>query len=373
MCTGCKECVSLCPVDAIKVKDSVKYFNAYIDEEKCINCERCSKQCQNNRIIEFRESQNWLQGWTNDNEQRKRSSSGGLASTIERAFIENGGYVCSCIFSEGKFIFQITNRLEEVSKFAGSKYTKSDLGKVYNDIATVIKEGKRVLFVGLPCQVEAVKDYIGKRNEDLLYTIDLICHGTPSQQLIVDFLSDNGIDIKEINSISFRQKDKFYLENNSVPISARGSVDKYSLGFLCSIFYTENCYSCKFAQTKRVGDITLGDSWGSNLPEEERQKGISLILCQSRKGEELLEMCDVSLREVEKQTAIDHNQQLQGASKKDKKWTIFFDNYNGSFSDKVFRCLPWKCIKQRIKGVLFCFGIKMGGVSNYMITYREYK
>ena len=40
------------------------------------------------------------------------------------------------------------------------------------------------------------------------------------------------------------------------------------------IDYTENCYSCRYASQSRVSDISLGDSWGSELSEEEKKKGI---------------------------------------------------------------------------------------------------
>ena len=56
------------------------------------------------------------------------------------------------------------------------------------------------------------------------------------------------------------------------------------ISFLTALSDTENCYSCKDAQEKRPGDITLGDSWGTELPENEWKKGISLILCQTEKG-----------------------------------------------------------------------------------------
>ena len=53
--------------------------------------------------------------------------------------------------------------------------------------------------------------------------------------------------------------------------------------FLNSTSYTENCYECKYAKTERISDLTLGDSWGSRLTEDEIHKGVSLALCQTEK------------------------------------------------------------------------------------------
>ena len=40
-------------------------------------------------------------------------------------FVEDGGYVAACIFKQGEFVFEITNSVEELIDFAGSKYVKS--------------------------------------------------------------------------------------------------------------------------------------------------------------------------------------------------------------------------------------------------------
>ena len=61
----------------------------------------------------------------------------------------------------------------------------------------------------------------------------------------------------------------------------------------------------------RVSDITLGDSWGSNLDIQEQRKGISLILNQTQKGKELLEQSELELMDVELNRAIEHNHQLR--------------------------------------------------------------
>lgn len=36
-CTGCMECIDICPKGAIQVVDSMIEYNAIIDLEKCIN------------------------------------------------------------------------------------------------------------------------------------------------------------------------------------------------------------------------------------------------------------------------------------------------------------------------------------------------
>ena len=150
-CTGCMECIDICPKGAIQVVDSMIEYNAIIDLEKCINCNACHKACQNNHELMLVKPICWNQGWAADENIREESSSGGLATAIERAFIRNGGVVCSCTFHSGRFEFDFAETEGEVGKFLGSKYVKSNPGGIYKKVLERLKDGEKILFVGLPC------------------------------------------------------------------------------------------------------------------------------------------------------------------------------------------------------------------------------
>lgn len=74
-----------------------------------------------------------------------------------------------------------------------------------------------------------------------------------------------------------------YFKKDGKPITGHHIQDRYTMSFLSSLNYTENCYYCRYATDKRVGDITIGDAWGSDL-KEEIDNGISLIMCQTEKA-----------------------------------------------------------------------------------------
>lgn len=237
-----------------------------------------------------------------------------------------------------------------------------------------MKSGSSVLFIGLPCQVQAVYLYVGDLLQKNLYTIDLICHGTPSPKLLQDFLLQYHMKLKDIENISFRSKDRFALKNNSYSIVQKGTVDRYLLAFLCSLNYTENCYSCRYADIKRGGDLTIGDSWGTELSKEEQKKGISLILCQTDKGKKLLQMGNLSLFNVDLDKAIACNAQLRGPSEKIKRHNRFFKLYkNKHFNRTVFFCLPEKCCRQIVKAVLLKLKIIKEGVKYMIIISKKSK
>lgn len=363
MCAGCMACLEKCPKNCISIVDSLLAYNAVIDEEKCINCNACHEVCQTNHPAPSRVTLEWKEGWSYDSEIRKQSSSGGLASAIEKAFVADGGIVCSCAFKDGRFGFDFAENQDEVNKFVGSKYVKSNPAGIYKRVSKELRNGRKVLFVGLPCQVAAMINFVGKKNAENLYTVDLICHGTPSPKVLEKFLNQHGTDIYKMKDISFRRKVKFHVKGDSKYFSTPGTMDKYSIAFLNCVCYTENCYSCNYAKRDRVSDLTVGDNWGSGLPIDELRKGVSLILCQTDKGRQLLNNSQLTLREVDVEKAVAHNGQLKHPSNKPNSRQLFFDEIlrDNSFDRIIWRIYPKTCIKQTIKKVLIKLNL-WGGV-----------
>ena len=356
-CTGCMLCKDICPKNAITVKEDMKAYNAVINEELCINCNLCHRMCQKNNEQVFVETKMCKQGWAIDPLIRKKSSSGGLAAAFSIAFIENGGYVCSCTFKDGAFKFELINNKKDISKMTGSKYVKSNATGIYKNIKKLIVDGQKVLFIGLPCQVSALKKYIGENNN--LYTVDLICHGTPSPKTLELYLKENKCDIKSLSNLQFRENNEFKLYNSSKPIEPDGVTDFYTDTFLKCVNYTENCYECEYAQVKRVSDITLGDSWGTELSVDEQNKGISLIMCQTQRGMNLLEKSNVHLEDVNIERAIANNRQLNKPSKAPAERDLFFKTLEetGSYA-KAFKKLYFKSYyKYKIKKLLIKIGL----------------
>ena len=358
-CVGCMACVAVCPKQAIIIQDDLTAYNAIIDKSKCVQCGQCYKICQNNQHSELLKPIKWWQGWIKEEALRKKSSSGGIATAIEYGFIKSGGVVCSCEYTEGTFCFSFAEKEKEVEKFCGSKYIKSNPKEVYKEVKYKLINNQKVLFVGLPCQVAAIKNYVGERLQKQLYTVDLVCHGTPSPQLLRYFLKQYNLEIKNIDKIQFRTKTRFQLKENDKYIGTGGTLDKYSMAFLNSISYTENCYSCTYARKERISDITLGDSWGSELSQEEQAKGISLILCQTEKGIELIEKADIEKFDVDIEKAIQFNHQLSHPSIAPKRKEFFFNSLKKgkSFNQIVTICYPIQSLKQLIKKILIKVGV----------------
>ncbi len=352
-CAGCMACVDSCPVNAIAVVDYVNYYNAEIDENKCIHCNLCHRICQKNNVPEKKDPIYWAQGWSNDTCVRNRSSSGGFAYEIMKAFLKIGGCVCSCRFDNGAFTFAFTEKEDEIKLFSGSKYVKSNPKGIYRAIKEKLKNGEKVLFLGLPCQVASLINCVGVNSD--LYTVDLICHGTPSPKVLEAFLNSNNVELRNVNNISFRSDGRGYsVSTDGSFFSVPGIRDYYSLLFMqCSIF-TDNCYNCEYASTKRISDITIGDAWGSELPAEMRRGGVSLALCQTEKGKELLELSNVTRLDIDLKLAQDNNPQLvEPASRSLKSDELLEGVNNGAEYNKLIRRIyPDRYYKDLAKKIL---------------------
>lgn len=352
-CTGCMACVELCPQNAIEIQDSLDAYNAVIDQNKCVNCNLCHKICQVNHALEPVRPIVWKQGWASDPAIRAASSSGGLAATMEMEFVRQGGIVCSCTFRDGVFGFSLADSLAQVGQFTGSKYVKSNPKGCYQKIKQILLGGKKVLFVGLPCQVAGVKTAVGNQQINL-YTVDLICHGSPSPQILERYLDQYDLHLDSLSSLEFRQKSIYRLKSGAKTLEKPKRRDHYSMAFLSGICNTENCYSCRYARLERISDLTLGDSWGSDLPDQEQKRGISLILCQTEKGKELLNLTQADLQNVDLSKAMEANHQLKSPAKCPKRRAYFFDEIKKgkAFNSVVIKCYPWDSLKQFVKGLL---------------------
>ena len=353
MCAGCMACIEICPKNAIVIHDTKDSYNA-IKTERCIECGACERVCQVNHPPEARDQISWVQGWANDIDIRKGSSSGGFATAIAMAFIERGGVVCSCAFEDGTFKFNTVDNQAELKKFQGSKYVKSNPAGIYEEVLQLLKNEKKVLFIGLPCQSAAIQNYAPSQLQDNLFTVDLICHGTPSPKILEQFLKEKGYTLAQMRDIRFRVNNQYGISEAFQTIVPEGVTDRYSVGFLNGLFFTENCYYCRYAKLERVSDLTLGDSWGSLLPDEERKRGISLALCQTAKGQQLLEWASLHLEGVDLNKALEANHQLSEPSKIPCCRQKFFEELKAgkSFHRLVAKCYPKKCHRQDTKQFL---------------------
>ena len=363
-CYGCYACISVCPQSCIIVKeDSCGYIYPVIDQEKCINCNLCTKSCPSiNLNIPMSIPHKAYAVWSLDSHTRDKSSSGGFATEASRYFIHNKGIVyAASITSDLQVRHTRIASVAGIEKAQGSKYVHSYIGDSYSQCRQDLKQGKKVLFIGTPCQIAGLKKYLREEYENLI-TIDLVCHGVPPQKMLKDALSSL-MDTKKISSFSCRKGTRFILTaySGKKEYRSRVSYDRYMRAFLDGINYREKCYDCQFAQNFRVSDLTIGDFWGLTSLEKgniDESKGINVVLINTKKGSDFFELMKPKLFYEEKdvEEAVSGNSQLKSPSVKDNRRKIFLEGYekSGNFIkevDKIYDITTSKKIRMFFKNL----------------------
>ncbi|MBP8968215.1 MAG: polysaccharide pyruvyl transferase family protein [Lachnospiraceae bacterium] len=344
-CTGCGACVNACPKDALSFDyDDEGFFKPICDTKKCIGCNACINKCP--QLIESNiprmETPCLYAAWAS-NDIRENSSSGGAFFVIASHFIKDGGCVFGARWDEEfNVVFSCAEKENELNDFMHSKYVQSSTVGIFKHVRDKILLGKKVLFVGLPCQVEGLYSYLGNLcNSDLLWTIDLVCFGIPSNKLFHKYLAEN-YDVSNIRDIVFRDKKAgegwsptgYGIYSNDGSEHYPNGDDEYQRAFHGVIFRNKVCEKCNRFQIPRIGDFTLGDFWGIQLhdPTWNDGKGTSLISVNSLKGNKLFE-------EIKNDFARIENVPVEWAENKGNRYgtDARANHHNKEYFDRLIR------------------------------------
>jgi len=324
-CAGCFGCYNSCPNDAIEMKyDEYGFYLPFINEN-CNHCGICVNHCP---VIQNTESENKFKepifygGRSTDPEIRMMSSSGGIFPELAKHILDQSGVVFGASWGEKFNLEHIKiSDFDEIKKITGSKYVQSQIGEAYKKVLKELDKGKKVLFAGTPCQIGALNTFSDHEN---LLTVDLVCHGVPSNFLFERYLEY--LERKKESSIErvlFRDKERGW-KNYQIRIDFKnGSVykknrklDPYMKGYLQDICLRKSCYDCEFQTIPRLGDITLGDFWGSPPEGLETSKGASVILANTEKGNNLIKTLsksnEIEIKETDYETATKGNPIIKG-------------------------------------------------------------
>lgn len=290
-CTGCSACMNVCRQNAISMQaDNEGFMQPAIDVSKCVECHLCEKHCPAlfpiNTGIKVQTAYAII-----NNEDRNVSSSGGAFSFFARKILEEGGVVFGAYMSNDHNLKHIPIfDIDGLDKLRGSKYVQSDIEYSFRQIRTFLTEGRKVLFCGTPCQVSGLYKYLNDRYNDQLITLDLVCHGVPSQLVFKVYLEKlkkcfkTNDDIKEfrfrkLNSWDYCPAIKFS-ESEWKILDREKNV--YMDAFFNGWIYRESCFHCAYANMDRVGTFTIADFWGigkHGLPFKKNvASGVSLVI-----------------------------------------------------------------------------------------------
>ena len=365
-CNGCAACANVCPLKCIKMEyDDEGFLYPSIDSELCIDCGICNRTCKKtNDKRKFPLKSTYAVKHLEKSEQLK-SSSGAFFPELAKKVLSNEGVVFGAAFDEK---FNVIQReiifLNELSYIRGSKYVQGNVEQTYLAVQEYLKQGKKVLYSGTPCQISGLHAFLNGENENLICA-SIMCHGTPSPQIWQQYLRELSNN-KEIKTVEFRHKmnsqecwKNYFLKityDNGIYLKESAD-DLYYKAFDSNLFLRPSCYNCRCKSDNQLADIVMGDYWGADelfKEFENEQYGISAVVINTEKGNELFDSVRDKFQVLDGDFEyLSQTNRISISERENPIRTIFYDKYRET--GKLLSCLDY--------GLNF--------IDNFFIKYTE--
>lgn len=354
ICTGCGACAFKCPKGCITMQENkTGIVLPKVDESQCIDCHACEKVCPVLNEVQSFQPQKAYAAWSLDDEERRTSASGGIAAEMYKIAVDMGYKIIGAVQQDDFSVkHEMAASKEAICKFKNSKYVFSSTYDVFPLIKEAIREGQKVLFVGLPCQVAALRKLYAA-NEHLLL-VEVVCHGTTPVSYLrqhIDMLNRKTGNVAK--RMSFRDPytytytfTLYNADNQQFYAKRTKDGDTYQFGYHRAVSYRENCYHCRFAKPKRNADITIADYHGLGLvkPSTYDAKNVSLIPVNSDKGNRFVDSLNSGNRIFAEERPLEEpfkgEAQLRHPSLKSKYRKMFeedIEKFDGEFEKAILR------------------------------------
>ena len=319
-CTGCRACSNVCSTSSIKFELNGLHYYPTIDEDTCIQCGKCMSVCsplqwEAKHSSASETNAKYYCAWNIDAHERSAATSGGVGGALAKQGLANGWYVCGSAFDKDwNLAHVISNDKTILEEIRGSKYLQSNTDGVYIQIKELLTKGEKVLFIGTPCQTDALNNCIPVRFRDSLLLCEIICHGVNSPKLWNDYRCHIERQHKSpIAFYNFRSKSHgwgklrvaYTLENGKkVDVPAYRNIFHYWFGQ--HFMLRESCFRCQYRTINRYSDIIIGDFWGIETiePSLDVKGGASVVITNTPTGESFFVECQMARKEIEASSTL---------------------------------------------------------------------
>ena len=305
-CSGCGACLSVCAASAISLGlNKFGFFQAFVDENKCINCGRCQKACTRfcNDFFGFDIRRSSIYALQSRNEETvKRCSSGGAAHEIADWALKHGYLLCGAVYDlETDIVRHVIT--DDISLLDGSKYLQSNTS-VFADVIKKAQSGQKYAVFGVPCQIAGIANAAEiKKCRDKLLLIEIFCHGVPTYKLWEEECNRvrGKLNCKSFDSVQFRYKKNGW-HSYCLRFVSQGTVwyglrenDLFYRTFFDDMVLNHSCMDCRMRKEHSLADFRLGDYWGKRY--KDRDDGVSIVFCNTPFSMRVIR--ELSVRELE--------------------------------------------------------------------------
>ncbi|CAM4171125.1 Coenzyme F420 hydrogenase/dehydrogenase, beta subunit C-terminal domain [Treponema peruense] len=379
-CTGCCACVDICAKSAITLQtDNEGFWYPSINESLCVNCGLCNKVCPVENIPKAKqenfEKPACFAGINKNLYVRFDSTSGGLFSALADRTFREGGLVGGAITDEDFNATQVLiDKKSDLEKLRSSKYYQSNASGFYKSVKAALLSGKKVLVCGMPCQMAALRNFLGKDYENLII-VDLICLCIPSPKVFKKYIEDVGekygspvVATKaKCKELGWRKLTQLFILEDGRHIYQPHDENPFQFFYMnTKTSCRPSCYDCKFKGFPRIADITIGDFWGGKnnhvytkefKKEFDNDLGTSVVIVNSQKGLDYLNACRSSLKikEIPFETVLPGNVALlHSIPSSTINREEFYENLDKHTFTELFNIYNKKNLsgKQRLKKIL---------------------
>jgi coenzyme F420-reducing hydrogenase beta subunit len=351
-CYGCGVCLAICPQKIIKLDfDENGFYQPQIfATDKCTDCGLCLQVCAFSHEDLFGEKTQKIDGyaaWSNDEQVRRKCSSGGVGFEVGKYLIENGYKAVGVRYNAetARAEHYIAETVEEFIPSIGSKYIQSYTVDAFSQF----NRKEKYLVTGTPCQIDSLRRFFRlKKMEERVVFMDFFCHGVPSMLLWKKYLKRIEKITGKVTYASWRNKqtgwhdswamgfdgemqgeavnwhesyNMLIRERKTFVNSRRSGGDLFYKMFLNDSCLGKQCYTkCKYKALSSSADIRIGDLWGKTYRHDE--KGVSGVLVFTQKGKGLIEALNNKITFIPCDTSIVTEGQMKVKPKKPYYYSI---------------------------------------------------
>jgi len=322
LCTQCGTCAGVCPADAVTLRWELRHgWRVHVDDERCTDCGACLAACPG-ESFDFRPDAPWRErnagapspdflgpwrglwfGWATDPDVRHRGASGGIATAVLTALLEDGApgedgervpvdaVVCAAVDPANALAVRpvLATNPTAVAACRGSKYNAVAMNEALHHIGAT--PGRYVL-VGLPCHVQGLRLAQARSatlRERVVLALGIFCGWTSEPRATEVTARRAGLDPADLAAVSYRGPGwpgEMRLETRT----GRGRRRMYPDYFdrIMGAYAPPRCRLCADALAE-CADVSVGDAWLDRFTEDpDVAEGVSDVIARTPSGERLV-------------------------------------------------------------------------------------